>query len=125
MAFVGIDLVHIPAFAAQLEQPGSRFIEVFHTSELRRSLVKANRAEHLAGCWAAKEAFVKAWSQSLYGRPPVTEEMIWPSLVVEQDPWGRVRLRQSLVDAQVEISISHDADYATAVCLFSPVEPGV
>lgn len=125
MAFVGIDLVHIPSFAAQLEQPGSRFIEVFHASELRRSLAKTNRAEHLAGCWAAKEAFVKAWSQSLYGQPPVAEEMIWSSLVVEQDQWGRVRLRQSFVAARVEISISHDRDYATAVCLFSPVDPVV
>lgn len=120
--YVGIDLVHIPSFAAQLEQPGSRFLDVFHPVELRRSVSKVNRAEHLAGCWAAKEAFVKAWSQSLYGQPPVAEEMIWSSLVVEQDQWGRVRLRQSFVDARVEISISHDGDYATAVCLLDPGE---
>ncbi|MEJ5998308.1 holo-ACP synthase AcpS [Corynebacterium sp. H130] len=120
---IGIDLVHIPSFAAQLEQPGSRFLEVFHPTELRRSLSKVNRAEHLAGCWAAKEAFVKAWSQSLYGQPPVAEEMIWSSLIVEQDQWGRARLRQSLVDATAEISISHDGDYATAVCMFEPGEP--
>ncbi|QTH59385.1 holo-ACP synthase [Corynebacterium hindlerae] len=118
--FVGIDLVHIPGFATQLEQSGSRFLEVFHPLELRRATGKTNRTQHLAGCWAAKEAFVKAWSQSMYGQPPVAEEMIWSQLCVEQDQWGRVRLRQDLVAAHVEISISHDGDYATAVCLLVP-----
>lgn len=120
MPFAGIDLVHIPSFAAQLEQPGSRFLDFFHPTELRRSLSKLDRATHLAGCWAAKEAFVKAWSQSLYGQPPVAQEMVWAEVWVEQDQWGRVRLRQSLVSATTEISISHDGDYATAVCLFMP-----
>lgn len=118
--FVGIDLVHIPGFADQMDMPGSRFLDLFHPVELRRSLTKPNRAQHLAGCWAAKEAFVKAWSQSLYGQPPRAQELIWSSLCVEQDEWGRVRLRQDVVDARVEISISHDGDYATAVCLFTP-----
>lgn len=115
--FVGIDLVHIPSFGEQLDRPGTRFIDVFHPVELRRALTKPNRAEHLAGCWAAKEAFVKAWSQALYGQPPVEAEMIWNQICVEQDQWGRVRLRQDFIDTSVEISISHDGDYATAVCL--------
>ncbi|MEJ5928654.1 holo-ACP synthase [Corynebacterium sp. H128] len=115
--FVGIDLVHIPGFSEQLARPGSHFGEVFHPTELRRALGKPSREQHLAGCWAAKEAFVKAWSQSMYGRPPVAAETIWSQVVVQQDQWGRVRLQQSLVDATVEISISHDGDYATAVCV--------
>lgn len=132
---VGTDLVHIPSFAQQLELPGTRFAQVFSASELRvaqaRGLSGASRAQHLAGRWAAKEAFIKAWSQALYGRPPVlAEEAVdWADIEVRPDAWGRVALelrgeiarlaRESLGDFSMALSISHDGDYATAIVYLS------
>ncbi|WP_315187850.1 4'-phosphopantetheinyl transferase superfamily protein, partial [Corynebacterium durum] len=57
---IGIDLVHIPSFAEQLRQPGSRFHRVFSAFERRHANQKLDPDQHLAGRWAAKEAFVKA-----------------------------------------------------------------
>ena len=54
---LGIDIVHIPEFEKLMQDRG--FIKrVFHESEL-----KDYRAEHLAGIFAAKEAFFKAINQ--------------------------------------------------------------
>lgn len=128
---VGIDLVHIPAFAGQLAQPGSRFEAVFSAGELRRAASACNRAEHLAGRWAAKEAFIKAWEQALFGTPPPLspEQVVWSDIEVVADRWGRVGycLSGSVGQAYTEgglglphVSISHDGDYATAVCLIAP-----
>ena len=71
----GIDLVHVPSFAADLARPGSTFASsVFTVGERaaanRRGLTGDALARHLAGRWAVKEAVIKAWSQALYGAPP-------------------------------------------------------
>ena len=130
---VGTDLVHIPSFAEQLALPGTRFARVFSAAELRgaqaRGLEGAARAQYMAGRWAAKEAFIKAWSQALYGRPPVMNEeaVVWSDIEVRPDAWGRVALelrgsiaaaaQESLGDYTTALSISHDGDYATATVL--------
>lgn len=133
MISIGTDLVHIPAFAEQLAQPGSSFMDVFGAGERRLASTRAgNRnAEHLAGRWAAKEAFIKAWSQAIYGRPPVIspEQVRWAEIEVRADRWGRVALepvgematalRGSVGPSHIALSISHDGDYATATCLLS------
>ncbi|BAC19199.1 putative holo-[acyl-carrier-protein] synthase [Corynebacterium efficiens YS-314] len=133
MISIGTDLVHIPAFADQLAQPGSSFMDVFGAGERRLASRRAgNRnAEHLAGRWAAKEAFIKAWSQAIYGQPPVIpeEDVQWALIEVRADRWGRVALdiapsldtqvRESIGDYTTSLSISHDGDYATAVCVLS------
>lgn len=133
MISIGTDLVHIPAFAEQLAQPGSSFMDVFGAGERRLASTRAgNRnAEHLAGRWAAKEAFIKAWSQAIYGQPPVIpeEDVQWSLIEVRADRWGRVALdvapaldaqvRGSIGDYTTSLSISHDGDYATAVCVLT------
>lgn len=129
---IGIDLVHVPSFASQLRAPGSRFAQsVFTPAELlvaqRRGLSGDARARHLAGRWAAKEAFIKAWSQALFGAPPpiARDKLDWRHIEVEPDAYGRVRV---VLHADVSrhfhnrkwrlgpsLSISHDGDYAIAV----------
>ncbi|HJG43742.1 holo-ACP synthase AcpS [Corynebacterium phoceense] len=134
MFSVGTDLVHIPGFAEQLARPGTRFTGVFSAAELRLATQRfgsgsARQAEHLAGRWAAKEAFIKAWSQALYGRPPVIapDDVDFAEIEVRADAWGRVGLEvrgavQDAVDESLgqwtaSLSISHDGDYATATVL--------
>ncbi|QPK83680.1 holo-ACP synthase [Corynebacterium qintianiae] len=119
---VGTDIVHIPGFAAQLNTPGSTFARVFTDRELRESAAKASPESSLAARWAAKEAYIKAWSQALYGSPPAVEDVDFRDIEVVSDAFGRVAvsLRGVLADAAPaaqSLSISHDGDYAVAVCL--------
>lgn len=129
---IGIDLVHIPGFADQLSAPGSQFEQsVFTPAERlvarRRGLAGDGLARHLAGRWAAKEAFIKAWSQSLFGRPaPISRDHLnWREIEVVPDAYGRVSLRlhgevschfhEGEQQLGPSLSISHDGDYAIAI----------
>ena len=126
-AGVGVDVVGVAAFAAQLAEPGTRFARAFTPGERRtaRSRGSASQeAQSLAARWAAKEAVLKAWSSTRFGTP----EVIDPAAVdlreieVVTDAWGRpsVRLHGAIGAAlsghQVLLSLSHDpdADVATA-----------
>lgn len=129
---IGTDIVHIPAFSEQLRHPGSRFNRVFTPIENRAARNKTNPEQSLAGRWAAKEAFIKAWSQALYGQPPLIpeEKLNWADIEIRPDQWGRpgvflfgevaAAVAASLgSEVRFSVSISHDGDYATATCLIS------
>ena len=122
---VGVDLVHVPSFADQLDRPGSGFAEVFTPGERRDANGRTtDPARHLAARWAAKEAVVKAWSASLHGSAPVMDPandgVTLRLIEVVPDAWGRPGIRlhgevaKHLEGASVQISLSHDGDYATA-----------
>ena len=118
---MGIDIVHVPGFAAQLAIPGSLFDAVFTPRELRDCAAKPNRAASLAARWAAKEAYVKAWGTARYGSAPERAAIDFAEIEVVPDAFGRVAiaLRGSLADVAppaTSLSISHDGDYAIAVC---------
>lgn len=129
MHHIGVDIVHVPGFREQLERPGSRFEDVFTALELRVARQRPDRGLHLAGRWAAKEAFIKAWSQAIYGRPPVLSPDLvdFREIEVQPDRWGRVAVvtrgdvdkavATSLGPVATSLSISHDGDYAIATCL--------
>ncbi|MDO4911773.1 MAG: holo-ACP synthase [Corynebacterium sp.] len=123
---IGIDLVHIPSFAAQLEKPGSHFEQVFSVAELRVAHAKPDRATYLAGRWAAKEAFIKAWDNTFFGQEPRIETVNWSEISVDQDRWGRTRIVLSGAIAtacehkNIPVSISHDGEYATAIVRLMP-----
>lgn len=123
---VGVDLVHVPTFADQLAQPGSRFANVFTPGE--RSDVRdrpSDPARHLAARWAAKEAVIKAWSASIHGEPPVMDEQVHHLIEVALDAWNRPRIRlhgdvaRHLAGHAIEVSLSHDGDHATAFVVLS------
>jgi holo-[acyl-carrier protein] synthase len=128
-AGVGVDVVGIAAFAEQLHEPGTRFAQAFTPGERRAARARsggspAREAESLAARWAAKEAVLKAWSSTRFGR----DEVIDPARVdlreieVRSDAWGRpaVRLHGAIASAMGEyvvlLSLSHDpaADVAIA-----------
>jgi holo-[acyl-carrier protein] synthase len=123
---VGVDLVHVPSFADQLDQAGSRFESAFTPGERRDARDRSSDpARHLAARWAAKEAVIKAWSASLHGQPPVMDEQVHHLIEVALDAWGRPRIRlhgevgRWLDGHEIEISLSHDADYAIAYAILS------
>lgn len=118
---VGVDIVHVPAFAAQLAVPGSRFRGVFTERELRDCAGKPDRDASLAARWAAKEAYVKAWGTARYGLAPEVDAVDFAQIEVVADAFGRVAIALRGALARVappaaSLSLSHDGDYAVAVC---------
>jgi len=126
---VGLDLVDVPAFAAQLADPASTFAAaVFTDGERHAAAAPGEGARHLAVRWAAKEAFVKAWSATRRGQPPAVADLDWREIEVARDPFGRPTL---LLHGQVaracgrprlHLSLSHDGNVAAAVVVWE-VEP--
>ena len=103
---IGVDLVALPALVEQVGLPGSTFLDSVLTARERRVVESRVRAEagsvkdpracapHVGVRWAAKEAFVKAWSAALEGvAPPIpVEQFEWREVEVVQDHWGRPTL---------------------------------
>ncbi|KAF2235669.1 4'-phosphopantetheinyl transferase [Viridothelium virens] len=143
---VGIDIVHIPRILKLISRKNyshsrshlSRFVERILTpsehiafrkrwgsdEEIFRDEKKtSNCAAHLAGRWAAKEAVIKA----------VSPDTVWMNqiqisgnsgggLSVSIPPGDSVRgttsfLTSTTMSDFAKISISHDGDYAIAMCL--------
>ena len=114
---VGIDLVCIPEFAEQVDQPGTVFAETFTPGERRDAADKSSSAaRHLAARWAAKEAVIKAWSGSRFAKRPVLPEGIHRDIEVITDMWGRPRVRltgdiaEHLKDITIHLSLTHEGD---------------
>lgn len=136
---VGVDLVEVESFASQLDSPGTVYARAFTGQELRtaknRAAVSGSPDAHLAARWAAKEAFVKAWSAALLGsEPPLAhEDLIWSQLEVVPDRWGRPSLtiheplaavvamsieeRHGPGDITWHVSLSHDGGVAMATVI--------
>ncbi len=106
---VGVDLVSISRFERALSRWGDKLLSRLFTPEE----LADRRAEHLAGLFAAKEAFLKALGRGLSG-------LSWHDVVVLKDRGGAPVLRLSErvgFKGRVALSISHDGDYAVAVCV--------
>lgn len=123
---IGTDLVHIPGFAQQIQLPGSTFARVFTDQEWRECATKSNANASLAGRWAAKEAYVKAWASTRFGQPPEIprDDFDFAEVEVVQDAFGRPAIRLRGRAGEVgppvsSVSISHDGDYAVAVVAVS------
>ena len=125
---VGVDVVFVPDFAQQLASPGTHFARVFTPYEQRcvhrRAAVTGCPKQHFAVRWAAKEAFIKAWSAFIAPAPPplAPEEVCWSEIEVRNDAHGRPSLhlrgdiaRLAPSDVSWDVSLSHDGDYAVAV----------
>ena len=101
----------------QLEDAASGFVD--GTFTLREQRVRDPR--RLAARFAAKEAFLKAWSGSRYGRPPLLGSIDLREIEVVDDGYGRPGLvLHGAVAAAVgrfdaSLSLSHDGNAAIAV----------
>lgn len=122
---VGVDLVHVPTFAEQLEVPGSRFAGLFTVGERADVAERGGHPRHWAVRWAAKEAVIKAWSSALFGSEPVMGDEALGQVETVTDVWGRPRVRLlgdvacHLDGCAVDVSLSHDGDHAIAYVVLS------
>jgi len=134
---VGLDIVTTTTFADQLADPASAFIDATFTAGEQRAAraPEAIRVQRLAARYAAKEAFVKAWSGARAGRPPQLAVLDLREIEVVDDGHGRPALRlHGAVAAALEqlaaelgaaaplrahLSLSHDPPTAAAVVVLS------
>lgn len=130
---VGIDVVDVTSFAEQLAAPGSAFATgTFRASERRdaREAGAGDEVTRLAARFAAKEAFVKAWSSGAWGRPPRLNHVDPTEVEVVRDAWGRPTLRLhgvvaaavgALGEVRAHLSLSHDGPVAVATVVLERI----
>ena len=117
---VGVDLVDVPGFTQQLEDTASGFVDATFTPREQR----AGDPRRLAARFAAKEAFIKAWSGSRYGQPPLLAAIDMREIEVVDDGYGRPALvlhgavGQAVGAHTASLSLSHDGNAAIAVVVF-------
>ena len=115
IAGLGIDSIEIKRVAEKCKNRDSKFVEkMFTPLELERASRKKHAPyEHLAACFAAREAFFKA-TQIWYRRQEVS---------VAQRPSGEPyyvlseRVQELLGVRRVLLSLTHDKTNAHATCI--------
>lgn len=116
---LGTDVVNVQRIARAIERYGNHFLEkIFTEAERTYCNSRANRAEHYAARFAAKEAFSKAigtgWD-SLFGWKDigvVRDVNGKPTLVLDRhlaSVWG--------VGYKLHLSLSHTSDVAMATVI--------
>ena len=124
---IGVDCVDIPSFERQLSDPASHFAtRCFTDRERGYSRRQARPAFHLAARYAAKEAFIKAWSSQRFGKAPLLSSVDYQEIEVVKDRYGRPglelhgKLKESVGSHVAKISLSHDGACAVAFVILQP-----
>ncbi len=124
---IGFDLVDLRGFREQLADKASRFVSGTFTlgeQEAASARPSKDRARHLGARFAAKEAFLKAWSTARRGEAPVLSSVNMREIEVVNDQWGRPGLDvhgavgeafAALGARAVHLSLTHDGDTAGAM----------
>ena len=117
---IGLDVIATERIAASLAKYGERFVNRILGEQERQLLSRRrDRAQFVAGRFAAKEAAIKAMADLLEHRPPYT------SIQVINEPGGKPAYRfaaevaDKLSGLDCQVSISHDRTVAAAVAVFS------
>ncbi len=121
---IGTDIVEVNRIRKSVEQYDEKFLnKIFTEVELKYSMKKKNKFQHLAGRFAAKEAIVKALASCC------DKGFVWKDMEIYNDAAGspHVRLfgkfREFIsTDKEVLISISHTDNYATAVAILQSID---
>ncbi len=112
----GIDIIEIDRIKESIENVGDRFLDrVFTKKEIEYcESRKAQKYQHYAGRFAAKEAAFKAISKILNDNYSVC----WKDFEIINDKQGRPQINLLNVDTDkiqsIDVSISHCKSYATA-----------
>lgn len=117
---VGLDIIETERIARAIDRFGERFVNRILGPREREMLRKRrDRAQFVAGRFAAKEAAIKAMADFLEKRPP------YAHIEVINEPGGKpVYAFSPEVAAQLSaivchVSISHDRNVVAAVAVFS------
>lgn len=112
----GTDIIEIKRIKENVEKLEGKFIEkVFTKKEIQYcESKKAQKYQHYAARFAAKEAAFKAVSESLNNKYDIS----WQDIEVINDENGRPNLNINKINMQeiedIDLSISHCKEYASA-----------
>jgi holo-[acyl-carrier protein] synthase len=115
---VGTDLVRVAAIAEAIAEHGDRYLRRLFTE--RELADCAGATERLAARYAAKEATLKVL------RPGPEDSVPWTAIEVVRNPAGWVELSLTGRAAELAavtdlgrfaVSLTHEADYASAVVI--------
>ena len=118
---IGIDIIEIERIKDSIDRFGDTFLnKVFTQTEIDYSLAKANKYQHLAARFAAKEAIAKALSFK------GDKGFHWKDIEIFNEPNGMpsVILFNSLKkilgeDKELKITMSHSQNYVTCFAIVS------
>lgn len=110
---VGIDLVKISRF-----ENVKHLDKIFTKKELLYLEKNYNHKETIAGMYAAKEAFLKATKKGIHQCSLLDIEILHQD---DKVPFILLhgQLKKETPYSNIEVSISHDGDYATAIVLLT------
>ena len=120
---IGIDIIEIDRIKSSIETYGDKFLSKIYTPvEIDYCNSKANKFQHFAARFAAKEAVYKAlatgWQKDMY----------WQDIEIINQPMGmpeanlKGKLKTFLSDDKdLKISLSHSNNYVTCVAIIYKV----
>jgi holo-[acyl-carrier protein] synthase len=116
---IGVDIIEIERIKSSVEKFGDAFLnKIFTEGELEYSLNKANKYQHLAARFAAKEAISKALATGW------NKDFRWKDVEIFNEPSGlpKVKLYGKLQnflgeDKELKISMSHAESYVVCVAI--------
>ncbi len=116
---LGIDIVEISRIRDMYQRHGNSFLRrVYSKNELSYCLGKKDPAPHLAGRFAAKEAFIKAVPLIRSRRFSLNEiEIVSDNAIKKPDINLLGKTKVAYMDSEegaIHVSISHSKDYAVA-----------
>jgi holo-[acyl-carrier protein] synthase len=122
---IGIDIIEISRIKKSIEKYGDHFLEKIYTlGEIEYCISKANKYQHFAARFSAKEAVAKAMSTGW------NNEFSWQNIEVFNEPTGMPyvkltgKLESFLADGkELKISMSHSQDYTTCVAIIYKSDP--
>lgn len=122
---IGIDIIEVDRIQASYEKFGERFLNrILHPNEIAYCLTHKLPAPFLAARFAAKEAVSKAFGTG------IGAQLSWHDMEISRSDSGEPyvvlygegqKLLQDRKARAVLISISHTANYATAVAILESI----
>ena len=113
----GTDIIEVERIKKAIEKHNDKFLnEIFTDKEIEYCNSKNTmKYQHFAARFAAKEAVFKAISELLKDKYDIT----WKDIEILNDENSRPYVNLSKIDnvKDIDISISHIKDYATATCI--------
>lgn len=117
---LGTDIIEIGRIDKAISRYGPKFLNrLFTLKEQEYCLKHKMSSRHFAGRFAAKEAIVKALGKG------ISKDINWLDIEILNDPHGKPCVTFSntftskFSTTEVQISISHCKEYATAVAILN------
>jgi holo-[acyl-carrier protein] synthase len=112
---LGVDIISVKRIEAAFEKNKEAFLKKFLTDK-ELTKISLKDARRIAGRWAAKEALFKAFSSAGL-------ESTYKDFEIANGEKGEPLVHHRFTDWQVEISLSHEDDYAIAYCQIKKIQP--